>query len=274
VNIFVPSAYDERIQRLALGLEPHDAAGAGRIARPVAVVLDREPVATPGRQLPSWWEPDGTEGRPQLARHGSGRFVLLYEPVVAGPVALRLVPRNRRYVPRRMSFDIHTEQAVLAAEHAGTDVPAVRRSWRPLLFPGATYDLAGSATTIRGRVVHHGAPVRWTRVVAALNGSVIGRAHGDDRGEFLLFLGVSDNVGDLPQELTVTIRVYGRVPALPVDPADPLADLEPEIAVAAGMFDPVSLGTQLPNHYGLLAERDDVLVPFARLTSVHTFVVP
>jgi hypothetical protein len=256
VNIFLPSVFDERIHRLALGLEPHDAVSDGRIARPVVV------------------EQEAAAGRTQLRRHGSGRFILLYEPVVKGPVAVRLVPRNRRYVPRRMSFDISSEQAVLFAERAGNGVPALRRSWRPLLFPGATYDLAGSATTIRGRVVHLGAPIRWTRVVAALNGAVIGRAHGDDRGEFLLVLGITDNLGDLPPELTVTIRVYGRVPALPVDPADPLGDLEPEIAAAAGMVDRVSLGTQLPNNYGLLAERDDVLVPFGRLTSVHTFVVP
>jgi hypothetical protein len=274
VNIFLPSAFDERVSRLALGLEPHDAVSAGRIARPVAVALDKAPIPTPGRPRKSWQEQDPVEGLPRLERHGSGRFVLLYEPVVDGRVAVRLVPRSRRYVPRRMSFDIPSEQAVLAAERAGNDIAAVSRSWRPLLFPGAAYDLAGAATTIRGRVVRLGSPVRWTRVVAALNGTVIGRAHGDDRGEFLLVLGITDNVGELPPELSVTIRVYGRIPALPVDPADPLADLEPEIAAAAGAPDPVSLGTQLPNHYGPLDEGHNVLVPFARLTSVHTFVVP
>jgi hypothetical protein len=183
---------------------------------------------------------------------------------------VRLVPRDRRYVPRRLRFAIPTIAAVLAAETAGTDVPTTSRIWGPVLFPGATYDVVDSQTTVRGRVTRGGHPVRWTRVEASADGHVVGRAHGDDRGEFLLVLGQNTGaVGDLTPSLPVTIDVYARDPELPVDPTDPLGDLPLEIAApAATVPDDVSAGIALPDLYVLVAHLPDQPLTLGRLTSV------
>jgi hypothetical protein len=252
MNSFLPEHFVERVDRLALGLEPRDAVSRLRPARLVDVVLD------------------GPPERPALYRHGSGRYVLLFAEHVDTPVAVRLVPRDRRYVPRRLEFAIPDLQAVLTAEGAGADVPTMSRVWGPILYPGAAYDVVDTQTCVRGRVTRGGHPVRWTRVEATADGHVIGRAHGDDRGEFLLVLGQNtDAVGDLTPTLAVTIDVFARDPALAVDPADPLGDLPLETAAAAGApVDDVSTGVALPDHYVLVAHLPDHPLTLGRLTSV------
>jgi hypothetical protein len=251
VSTFLEDPYVELVHRLALGLEPRDAVSLTRIARRVDVAID-------GRATP-------------LSRHGSGRYVLLFDRGVDTPVTLRLIPRDRRYVPRRMTFAIVDEATVLAAEGPPPDdVPSASRAWRPLLFPGAGYDAAGTATGVRGHVARAGGPVRWTRVEATADGHVIGRAHGDDRGEFLLVLGRNVGaIGDLVSPLPVTITVYARDPALVVDAADPLSDLPVEAAAGPGApTDDVSLGVTLPDNYVQVAQLADHLLTLGRLSSV------
>lgn len=253
MNVFLPPLYDELVERLALGLEPLDALAAGRIARPLDVVVEGAIV-----------------GPTRLERHASGRFVLVYERGVETPVLVRLVPGDRRYVPRRMQFDITALADVLDAEQAGTDVPTGSRTWRPLLFPGAGYDLGSAATAVRGTVTAGGKPVRWTRVEATAGGQRVGLAHGDDRGEFLLVLGFQKGaVGDLVSPLAVTIDVYAADPAAAVDPDDPLADLPLEEAAAPGVLpDDVSDAVDPPGGYAQIAHLPDTPIPLGRATSV------
>jgi hypothetical protein len=273
MNVFLPSAYAELVYRLALGLEPRDALRHGRIARPLEIALDGVPTASGRRR--KLGDLGASVGLSHLDRHRSNRWVLLYDPVVEGPVDVRLVPRDRRFVPRRIRLRITSLADVLAAEAQGTDVPAASRVWRPFLFPGAAYDIHETATGVRGRVLEGGAPRRWTRVEARIGNTVIGRAHGDDRGEFLLVLGQTANFGDLQPTVTVTIRVHGRTPAPALNPADPLADLPLETTALPGVSpDPVAEGRQLPNQYVQLAQRAGVALPIGRLTSLPSFVIP
>jgi len=264
MNEFLPSIFDERVYRLALGLEPLDAVTSGRIAQPLEVALDGPPDVTP--DTPPWPAPSPATGLYALPRHGSGRFVLLFDSKVDSPVTLRLVPADRRYVPRRMTFAFLDEAA------GGFDAPTWSRAWRPSLFPGAAYDVQQTATGVRGTVTSGGVPVRWTRVEASIAGTVIGRAHGDDRGEFLLVLGPNTDVsgtGDLVSPTAVTIDVYAQNPAPPQDPADPLADLPLETAAGPGVTpDDVSDGVDLPTNYVQVASLVDHPVILGRLSSL------
>src|SRR6185436_7653150 len=116
---------------------------------------------------------------------------------------IRISDVPRRWAPRRIRYPILPEKAA--------DLnPAAFRLRRPELFPGAAYELPESVTGIRGRVRRAGAPMRWARVEASdpVSGIVVGRAHGDDRGEFLLALSpqaspVGDLVDPLPLDITV-----------------------------------------------------------------------
>jgi hypothetical protein len=270
MNEFLPSIFDERVYRLALGIEPLDAITAGRIAQPVDVTLDGAPLVSP--YTPPWPEPSAAAGLFALPRHSSGRFVLLFDSKVDTPLSLRLVPADRRYVPRRMTFSFVDEATVLADEAANADLPTWSRAWRPLLFPGAAYEVQQTATGVRGTVTSGGAPVRWTRVEASIEGTVIGRAQGDDRGEFLLVLGPNTDVsgtGDLVSPTAVTIDVYARDPALPQDAGDPLADLPLETAAGPSVTpDGVSDGVDLPDHYVQVASLVDHPVILGRLSSL------
>ena len=177
MNEFLPSRFVESVKRLALGLEPIDAALRLRPSYPIDVTFDVAPLGLP---------------RPAIDHHRTGLHVLLYSAALTSPVDLRLVDHARRYVPRRLRIPILTKAAADAA-------PAARRVRRPVMFPGAAYDVA-DATGVRGRVVRGGQAMRWARVVARLPGAgpVVGRAHGDDRGEFLLLIGAEAGpVGDL-----------------------------------------------------------------------------
>jgi hypothetical protein len=101
---------------------------------------------------------------------------------------------------------------------------------------------------LRGRIVRKDAngvprPVRWARVVARDEHDDLGWAHGDDRGEFLLVLGIPAAAAAMPAdpmqvELAVTVP-----PPVVVDPddvllttVDPLWDLPVQTVVA--MSDP------------------------------------
>jgi hypothetical protein len=267
MNAFLESRYAEGVQRLALGLEPFDSERRARVAHPLSVTFDAAPAAG--------------LARPSVERHDSCLHVLRYfagtddqlEVSVstapgraprrrrfkippAAAVTLRIDDPSRRYVPRRLTIPL--------LKAADAEAPPFRpqlRTRRPVLFPGAAYDVHATATGLRGRVTRGGRPMRWARVEARLPNSqeVVARAHGDDRGEFLLILGPRaspfDELGKFDDPVPVVVTVFGpqQAPA-PNPPAvaeeDPLWDLQPEEAAPPGQSpDPVMDGTALPGDY-------------------------
>jgi hypothetical protein len=265
MNQFVEDKFIESLQRLALGLEPIDAERRTRIAHPIEVTLDAPP---PGLR------------RPRLERHNSTRYALRYFPGAidqvdlrfplaaarpamrrlaipippAASLTVRFFDPARRFVPRRLRIPIRT------APEADNQ-PYTHRIRRPSLFPGAAYDVSATATGLRGRVLRQvdGQDIgaRWVRVEAALPGTevVVGRAHGDDRGEFLLLVqSGAIPVGDLTDPLPIQITIFAPdplpPPASPDDTeSDPLWDLPIEEVPAPGLPDPVSEGEARPTGY-------------------------
>jgi hypothetical protein len=252
MNQFLSKDHIERIERLALGLEPIDAGSRRRIAHPIRVMFDEE-----ARGL----------ARPRVDRHDSCLHALLYQPSVAGGkrVKLRFVEQERRFVPRMISFPILNVVEAEAIDYRN-------RVRRPVLFPGAAYDIASGMTGLRGRVERAGKPMPWSRVQAALpgNGTVVGLAHGDDRGEFLLIISpLAGAVGDLVDPLLIRVDVFGpSAPPLP-DPItlpniDPFWDLPEEKAQVLNPADPdadpISAGETLPPGYSATTNRDVNLI--------------
>jgi hypothetical protein len=235
MNQVLDSRYVENIRRLALGIEPIDAQRLHRVARPVSIIVERPPKAS---------------ARPAVLRHPSCLHALLYYPALIDSVDIRILEEFRRFVPRRFTIPLHT-----AATADG--FPYTDRARQPFLYPGAAYELDSGATGIRGRVLRGGSPMRWARVEAVLvsSGGVVGRAHGDDRGEFLLVIAAdAAPIGDLPNPLTLRVTVFGPavipVPATPDVPLeDPLWDLPLETPPAPGTADTVSTGETLPVTY-------------------------
>jgi hypothetical protein len=206
--------------RLALGVEVVDTVTGARVEGPL--VVRREPVTGDGRG-----ERPGV--RPFLGDTG-GRFKLLYHRSVGGVVALRTLDRQRRYVPRRFAVGVRPEADVTAAEAEppGAYVMVASRTLRPWLFPGSAYPVAG-ATGIRGRVLRGGRPARWARITAVHSGAILGRAHGDEHGEFLLLLlSGAEFPTPVPRTIDVELVVRTGPPATDLPAGDPLADLPVE----------------------------------------------
>lgn len=281
---FLAAAPVMRTHRLALGVqvvdalrgEPADVAVAvedGPLPYTVPMPADLEAAAVsydPGIRLP----------RLPRGRY-PGRFRLVFGEHTAPPARVRIYDTARRYAPRRLEVPFASLATVLAEEASG--VRPSSRARRIAVFPGSAYSPQSNATGIRGRVVDtEGAPVRWVRVTArhAVHGAVLGRAHGDDRGEFLLVLGV------LPRKLAApkafVIHVLLDLAARPASPfggpvgtlADPLADLFLEALPSAGMPDDVSVGTTVPSAYSVRAT-SAVSLQLGRLVSPDSpFTLP
>ena len=282
MNELLAPVWIERVTRLRLGVEPVDALGRPGPLGGLGLHIENVPRPAPlpmGIPAPvPFGDVDDSAGLPGVPISPSGRFALAFGRTALDAlerIVVRLVDPRRRYVPRRLSIPVPDLDTVRAAEAARDVNPATAltpRTCRPALFPGAAYGVAAGATAVRGRVTWGagGPSARWVRVVArteaieihADDGTVttvqpvLGHAHGDDRGEFLLVL------GPLPTELAlgtsrtveVEIRVSARPePALdaPVDsptgsradplwhlPVEPMATLDPPDEVAAGAVDP------------------------------------
>jgi hypothetical protein len=244
VNEFIPARFSENVKRLALGLEPVDAGLRTRLPHAIQVTFDSDPLGLP---------------RPHIDRHHSCRHALLFDPSFTDQVDLRFLDPERRIVPRRMRIPLRP----LAQADAKPFTDRVRR---PVLFPGAAYDLTCLATGLRGRVLRSGVPMRWARAVALLAGTntEAARAHGDDRGEFLLIAGSGPApVTDTDTSLSFDVQIWGptAVPVpVPADLAsiDPLWDLPLEKPVSLGNPDPVDpvdpmfAGLTMPDTYSLL----------------------
>jgi hypothetical protein len=241
------SATVATIRRLALGIELVDAVSARRVHRAVSVTLERPPGV-------------------RLVRHASALHTLTYERGVESPAQVLIDDPTRRLVPRRLELPFASEADVLAAEEAGAEIPVGERVRRIALFPGAAYNLPSRVTALRGRVVAGGAPLPWTRVEATLAGrdDVLWRAHGDDRGEFLLVVGPDEtNFGDLVSPLSLDVTVVAPDPA-----AEPHAGPPLEVAPAPGDPDAVSTGEARPDDYDPgLVETRTVPLPLGRVTS-------
>jgi hypothetical protein len=264
MNQFLPSRYVEIVERLALGIEPMDAQSNRPLTYPLQVVHDVSVLGLP---------------RPPVERHTSNRYALRYQPGVNTPIDLRFFDLEggayqpqydrRRVVPRRLSIPIMTLSAVETAEQNEADLAHKnvkdfkRRIRRPAFFPGAAYDFTATSTGLRGRVTRAGKPMRWARVTATLAGGsvVVGRAHGDDRGEFLLLINSKVTTGSAtPKPLNIDVSVFAPltapVPSTPTEPdTDPLWDLPLEPLAAPGAVDPVGAGEQNPANYTKVTTR-------------------
>jgi hypothetical protein len=270
MNKFLPSRFVEHSERLALGLEPLDAGRLTRIAPPIQITFDTAPLGLP---------------RPPVERHDSCLYALRYTPTLVGPVDLRFFDSRqllyrperdrRRFVPRRLRIPL------LPA--AGADAqPYTHRVRRPLLFPGAAYEVSATVTGLRGRVEHNSLPVRWTRVEAKLpgNGVIVGRAQGDDRGEFLLLIQanaspVGDLLNPLPIDVTIFAPTTAPVPGSPDLPQrDPLWDLPLEETPAPGATDTVSTGEALPPGYSAKVTRPVEVILGKLRSDIAVFAIP
>ena len=253
-NEFLPSRYVEMIQRLALGIEPIDWQRGSRLGYPLQIQHEAALLGLP---------------RPPIERHTSNLYALRYQPGISPPLQLRFFDSDRpvykpqhdrrRIVARRFSIPILELSVVEAEEKTEADaVPTEvkdfkRRMRRPVFFPGAAYDFSATTTGLRGRVMRDGVPMRWARVIAILNGTgvVVGRAHGDDRGEFLLLINAAVTTGSaVPKPLEIEVTVTGPLNMPPVPPGfpnvDPLWDLPVEALANPGVDDPSARGETIP----------------------------
>lgn len=255
-----------RIVRLAVGIQVVDAVRGD----PADVDIAWENVPTPATPHAADGFPapyDVGAGLPML-RRGShpGLFAIAFTPqaIPTPPARIRVVDRRRRYVPRRLEIPHAGLAAVLAEESAGGRPGPRGRTVG--VFPGAAFPAEGASTGIRGRAVDGaGDVVRWVRAEARhpLRGTVLGYAHGDDRGEFLLLLtnpptsldapslDASDQLG-FDVRVVVSARPLGAPtpPPLTGDPlADPLGDLTPEVLPDLGAIDVISPGRTTPPSY-------------------------
>ena len=250
------SPYIAGEHRLALGVEPTDALRGTRVAAAIGMAAFRSPFLSPGSlQLEA----------AKVERHDTGLHVIRQRSDLPATVEIRIFDApfaryssdmdRRRFVPR------HFRVPLLPIEQAEQNPPG-HRIRRPAMFPGAAYDVPENLTGLRGRVTRGGQPLQWCRVEALAGGVLVGRAHGDDRGEFLLLVeSRAAGPGDLVVPLTVEVRIFGRLVPSPnpgQEPiaADPLWDLPVEILPAPGAPDPVSSSQQMPAGYGQLGSRN------------------
>jgi hypothetical protein len=274
MNKYLPGAYVEEVQRLALGLEVIDAERRGRVAPLISVALDGVPLLQPRsrgpRQIGGLRIDDVLR---RVDRHESCRFALVYTKGLyrdkKKAVDLRFLSQDRRFVPRRLTIPL-TDPALIEKADTPDLVagdPALlgpNRARTVLLFPGAAYDVGSNMTGLRGRVRSaDNKPVRWVRVEARLQrgrdgspGLPVGLAQGDDRGEFLLLISSEASpIGPLPKALTLPLEITVWAAAGPpsatdfVKQNDPLWDLPLEVVTGTGPTDPVALGEQLPPTY-------------------------
>jgi len=274
VNEFLPKRFVENVQRLALGLEPVDVVRRARIPHPIHVAVEGTPFTDPLPEPARLYLEDLRDRGIELGdvmlpipRHPSCRHALLFEPPARDHVDVRFFERQQRFVPRRLRFPM---PAVADPDDAALwdGIPLGQRSRRPGLFPGAAYDVTDSATGLRGRVVRPDPlnpgkriPVRWPRVVARQNGTIVGRAYGDQYGEFLLLLAPEAVPGvELTIPLQLEVTAFGPPPPPPPPPpplppaivmqVDPLWDVPLETAAAPGVApDPVTAGEVVPANY-------------------------
>ena len=239
MNLYTLPRYDERVSRLALGVEPRDALTGLRL--PDGVDVRRELYPPPVDRWRSWRPGETlTPFLPRMPRHHTGRFALRYDDLVPQENDLRIVDgAGRRFVPRRLRVTIEDEESVVTAESgAAVPLPQWRRAFPVWCFPGSTAPLPSGLTVLRGSIVRRDAagdlqPVRWARVRARRSDAPdagwdepeddgdVGWAHGDDRGEFVLVVRSSPGAVVVPADpVRIAVRI-GAAPTPVPDPNDP-----------------------------------------------------
>ena len=217
MNLYVPDSYVEKVHELTFGIRPIEALRGRLMMRRVDVELE-------GYSHPP----------PKFQRHDSGRLSLLKQPGIQLPLSLKFTDPERHVVPRRIRY---------------TDPP---QSLRPAFFPGAASDVSETCTGLRGRVAMDGEPMPWVRVEARKGATTVGRAHGDDRGEFVLVLEPSPlyAFGDTPIAeglRNITVKIFAPDDVLtepPLEPATPAT------------LDEVESGRALPPGYTEKTQRN------------------
>lgn len=226
-----PVTHTVLMHRLALGVETVDAVTGRAVGTAIRV----------GREVPNQPSRRGQDLDPMLRRtdqpleaSGTGRYRLRHElrrspvprpgdgvPRAPAPVVVRIDDPWRRFVPRRLAVPLWTLAEVEGAEAAGRHIPVRSRLLRPWLLPGSAYVLPGGATGLRGRVRDAAGPLPWARVEARIEvrqagEMTVGRAHGDERGEFLLVVTtLGDDDWSLPSEIALRIIAFGPAPVPP-----------------------------------------------------------
>jgi hypothetical protein len=267
--------------RLALAVAPVDA--VTRRAAPSGVAVGRE---TP-RSLASAALRHRPSQDPQRVAvpvpPGGGAHVVVHDatlPVRPPPgappgsppeVTVRVTDPAGRFCPRRLTVPIWTLGQVRATDDdppTGTAIPALSRTIRPWLLPGAAYGAPGGATGARLRILHGGVPARWARVELFDGGGArLAWGHGDEHGQVLVLLdslGATMPANPVPVAVRVHIPPPPPAPHPPADPdTDPLWDLVPEPlprqpVPAGGFDDDATIGVALPPGY-LTASADAVV---------------
>ncbi|MDP3084463.1 MAG: hypothetical protein Q8N44_12365 [Rubrivivax sp.] len=264
MNRFVDARHVESVHELALGVEAIDAAREQPMLMPVMLTWDDLPLGNP---------------RPRFERHPSNRQVLLYDAHLAAQprsVDLRLFDQTealyapdadrRRFVPRRLRVNLPS----LAGAQAQ---PPAARLCRPHLYPGPAYPVSNLVTGVRAHAMRAPTatlalrPARWVRVLATVPAAqpvlalstIVGRAGGDARGEFLLLLRFDVAAIAIDPLLSVRLRVFAGPELLPATPdlpaIDPLWDLPRETAASLADSDPVLRGEALPAGYVEVIQR-------------------
>jgi hypothetical protein len=259
----------EARHRLALAVTAVDSVTTAPLR--TSVRIGREVRRGPGRALRRGDVLDPLASRldAPLERRGTTASILLHRldvplPPAGGPpvteVVIRLDDPSRRHVPRRLRVPVWTRRRVEEPE-SDPGVPpitAATRTVSPWLLPGSAYDPPPGTTGVRGRLLdQQNNGVAWHRVRAlGPAGEILGGAHGDDRGEFLLVVTTTGGLPPPPPS-TLPLRLRFWVPPV-LDPStpeppgqrlapnDPLGDLVIEDAVdrSAGAA-PGSVKTQV-----------------------------
>ncbi|MFH8251265.1 hypothetical protein ACH3VR_12915 [Microbacterium sp. B2969] len=233
------------LHRLALGVVLKDAMTDRIAVGPLRVGWEAEGHLLPRRSLPGWpcvdFEPVGT-----------GRFRLRVTPRRPALITVRIDDPSRRYVPRRLTIPLWTHDELTDPSPAN-QIAVRSRTVQVWLWPGAAYPFSSGTTFLRARVARLGRGVPWSRIVAISSiGTVLGRAHGDDRGEFVLPLA---DTAQNPLQSSVTVRLLVRGPNGPAElpppevvarPANPPVPGDLDNSVLRGLAPPSSLVPSIP----------------------------
>jgi len=210
---------DSRVaHRLALAVECIDAMTKRTASAPVQIIRENDvPNSTPAQRY--------VRTDPGFVPRGPGRALLLHGRRTPTSVTVRISDTARQFVPRRLKVPLSSLTDAIATERGEKHVLAASRLIRPSLLPGSGYPFVRGTTGLRGAVAANGVAVRWPRIVAKdAGGVVVGWAHGDERGEFVMVLDIPFVLPTKPDTFDITLFV--SAPALRRTPeADPLDDL-------------------------------------------------
>ncbi|RZU11365.1 hypothetical protein EV645_6531 [Kribbella rubisoli] len=268
----------EVAHRLALAIVPVDA--VTRRAAPPGVRVGRETTRSLVRR------PNIDPQRLAIPVRASAAYILLHDPTIPpqpsplpndpSPVrppeiALRLTDPAGRFVPRRFTVPIWTLGEIRrpdAEPPSGPVIPAMSRSIRPWLMPGAAYGVPGGATGIRTRVLREGEPARWARVeLFDAAGNRLGWGHCDEHGQVLVLLDrLGSGIPSAPVDIAIRIHVpSGDEQTVGNTATDPLWDLVREplprepLPPPPPVQDDVTIGVAVPDGY--LTSAQDVVRP-------------